>query len=88
MVTIATDKRVLNYKEAKAKFDGHWFLMDQRDFPPEEDKGYVVAYGDGTAEDREALRKINFDKYHGEVFLLKGYMQKDEIFDSGIIEIV
>jgi len=88
MVTIAAEKRVLNYKEAKAEFDGRWLLFDNRDFPPSDDMGYVVAYGDGTSEDRDALMEIQMDKYHGEVLLMKGYVQKDEIFDNGIIEIV
>jgi len=88
MVTITTDKRVLNYKEAKAEFDGRWLLFDKRDFPPSDDMGYVVAYGDGTSQDRDTLMEIQMDKYHGKVFLMKGYVQKDEIFDNGIIEIV
>jgi len=88
MVTMATEKRVLNYREAKAEFDGKWLLFDNRDFPPSDDMGYVVAYGDGTPEDREVLRRINFDKYNGETLLMKGWVPKDEIFDSGIIDIV
>jgi len=88
MVTVATEKRVLNYKEAKNEFDGKWLLLDKREFPPADDKGYVVAYGDGTPEDREALRRINFDKYDGKVLLMKGWTPKNEIFDSGIIDIV
>jgi len=88
MITLTTEKRVLNYKEAKAEFDGHWLLFDQRDFPPVEDMGYVVAYGDGTPEDRDALMEICHEKYHGKVLLMKGYVQKDDIFDSGIIEII
>ena len=88
MITMATEKRVLNYREAKAEFDGRWLLLDQREFPPADDKGYVVAYGDGTPEDRDTLRRINFDKYNGEVLLMKGWIPKDEIFDNGIIDIV
>jgi len=88
MVTMATEKRVLNYREAQTEFDGRWLLLDKRDFPPSDDKGYVVAYGDGTPEDRDALRRINFDKYNGKVLLMKGWIPKDEIFNSGIIDIV
>jgi hypothetical protein len=51
--------------------------------------GYVVACGDGSDEDRDALEEICFDKYHGEVLLMKGWKPKDDdIFDSGIIEMV
>ena len=88
MVVMATEKRVLNYREAKEEFDGRWLLLDKRDFPPSEDKGYVVAYGDGTVEDREALMDINLRDYRGKVLLMKGYVPKDEIFDSGIIDVV
>jgi len=90
MVTMTEEKkRVLNYREVKAEYDGHWVLFDQRDFPPEDDMGYVVACGDGTPEDRKALREIQCSKYHGEVLLIKGWKPKDDdIFDSGIIEMV
>jgi hypothetical protein len=88
MVTMAAERRVLNFREAEAEFDGRWLLLDKRDFPPSDDMGYVVAYGDGTPEDRDALRRINLDRYDGKVLLMKGYVPKDEIFDSGIIDIV
>ena len=88
MVTMITEKRVINCREVEAEYDGRWLLYDQRDFPTEEDTGYVVAYGDGTPEDREALRDINHSKYNGEVLLKKGWIPKDDIFDSGIIDIV
>lgn len=89
MVTMVTEKRVLNYREVKAEYDGHWLLFDKRDFPPEEDTGYVVAYGDGTPEDREALEEICFDKYHGKVFLIKGWTPTDDDIPwNGIIEAV
>ena len=88
MVTMVMEKRVLNFREAEAEFDGRWLLLDKRDFPPEEDTGCVVAYGDGTPEDRDALMEICLDKYDGKVLLMKGWIPKDDIFDSGIIEIV
>jgi len=88
MVTMVNEKRILSYKEAKVAFDGQWLLLDKRDFPPAEDIGYVVAYGDGTPEDRDALTEINFRNYHGKVLLMKEWAPKDEIFDSGIIEAV
>ena len=90
MVTMTEEKnRVLNYLEVKAEYDGRWVLFEHRDFPPEDDMGYVVAYGDGTDEDREALEEIQCSKYHGEVVLIKGWKPKDDdVFDSGIIEMV
>ena len=90
MVTMTEEKkRVLNYREVKAEYDGHWVLFDKRDFPPEDDMGYVVACGDGSDEDRDALMEICLDKYNGEVFLMKGWIPKDDdLFDNGIIEAV
>jgi hypothetical protein len=89
MVTMVTEKRVLNWREAEAEFDGRWFLLDKRDFPPKDDMGYLVAYGDGTDEDRDALIEIQDSKHHGRVFLGKGWVPKDDdVFDNGIIDIV
>jgi len=86
MVTMVTEKRVISYPEAKAEYDGHWFLFYNRDFPPEEDMGYVVAYGDDTDKDWEALERMQMKQYKGKILLLKGWAQKDDIYDSGIIE--
>jgi hypothetical protein len=88
MVTMVAEKRVLNCREVEAEYDGRWVLFDHRDFPPEDDTGYVVAYGDGSPEDRAALREICLNKYDGKVLLMKGWIPKDDVFDSGIIEIV
>ncbi len=88
MVTMATEKRAINERDAAVEFDGRWLLLDERAFPPSEDTGYIVAYGDGTSEDREALRRICLDDYDGEALLMKGYVPKDEVCDSGIIEVL
>jgi hypothetical protein len=47
---MVTEKRVLNCREVEAEYDGRWFLLDKRDFPPEDDMGYLVAFGDGSIE--------------------------------------
>jgi hypothetical protein len=88
MVTMATEKRVINEREAAVEFDGRWLLLDKRDFPPSEDMGYIIAYGNGTPEDRDALMKIKLDKFNGRARLMKGYTPKDDILDCGIIEAV
>jgi len=86
MVTMVNEKQVIDYKQAKTQYDGHWLLFDQRDFPPEEDIGYVVAFGDGTDEDWEILEKIQMKQYNGKVLLMKGWTQKNDVYNSGIIE--
>jgi hypothetical protein len=74
MVTMVTEKRVLNWREAEAEFDGCWFLLDKRGFPLEDDMGYLVAYGDGTPEDRDALTEIKFSNITAKYFWEKdGY---------------
>ena len=83
---MVTERRVLNCREVEAEYDGLWLLYDQRDFPPADDMGYVVAYGDGTAEDREALCDINHKMFNGEVLLKKGWVPRDDYIDSGVIE--
>jgi hypothetical protein len=89
MVTMVTEKHVLNCREVDAEYDGRWVLYDQRDFPPKEDTGYVVAYGNGTPEDRDALMEICLDKYHGQVLLKKGWIPKDDdLLYNGPIDIV
>jgi hypothetical protein len=88
MVIMAKEKRVINERDAEVEFNGRWLLLDERDFPPSEDKGYIIAYGDGTAEDRDALMEIKLTVFKGRARLMKGYAPKDEVCDSGIIEIV
>jgi hypothetical protein len=88
MITMAKEKRVIDERAAAVEFDGRWLLLDKRDFPPAEDMGYIIAYGDGTPKDRDALMNINCDTYNGEARLMKGYTPKDEIYDCGIIEAV
>ncbi|GBU22170.1 hypothetical protein R80B4_02075 [Fibrobacteres bacterium R8-0-B4] len=92
MITMATEKRVINERDAKAEFDGRWLLLDERDFPPAEDTGYIVAYSDGTPETEKedciALHKIKMDVYHGNAILMKGFVHTDETYDNGIIEVL
>jgi len=88
MITMTADRRVINEREAAVEFDGRWLLLDKRDFPPSEDMGYIIAYGDGTTQDRDALMDINCYTYNGEARLMKGYFPKDEIYDCGIIEAI
>ncbi|GBU21468.1 hypothetical protein R80B4_01359 [Fibrobacteres bacterium R8-0-B4] len=88
MLTMATEKRAITEKDALVEFDERWVLLYKRAFPPSEDKGYIVAYGDGTPEDRDALRALNFEKYKGEAHLLKGYVPKDGIYECGPISAV
>jgi hypothetical protein len=58
MVTMVTERRVLNCRQVDAEYDGRWVLFDHRDFPPEEDTGYVVAYGDGTTTPNDVRKTL------------------------------
>jgi len=92
MITMATEKRVINERDAEAEFNGRWLLIDEKDFPPSEETGYIVAYSDGTPEtekeDIEALHKMKLEVFHGDAILMKGYVPTDETFDNGIIEVL
>jgi len=89
MVTMVTEKRIQTCREIEAEYDGHWVLFDNRNFPPEDDMGYVVAYGDDNDEDWEVLNFIQDNEYNGEVILMKGWVPKDGyILNSGIVEAI
>ena len=73
MITEVLEKRATNARDAELEYDGQWFLL-RRD--PEDGIEYVVAYGDGSVEDREALHEIRHKRFHGKAFLIKGYYPK------------
>jgi len=79
MITEVGESCVITEKEVNAKFDGKWVLLNERDFSPSEDRGYLLAYGDGIPQDRDALKKLNWDKYDGKALLLKGYSCKEDM---------
>jgi uncharacterized circularly permuted ATP-grasp superfamily protein len=79
MVTEVTEKRIMSHRQVNAEFDGKWVVLDERDFSPPGGQGYLVAYGDGTPQDRDALDEIIFDRYKGQALLLKGYIPKEDI---------
>jgi hypothetical protein len=79
MITEVTEKRVLSLRQVDAEFDGQWVLLNKRAFPTSECRGYLVAYGDGTPQDRDALERLNLDKYDGKTLLLKGYVPKEDV---------
>jgi hypothetical protein len=79
MITEVTEKRVLSLRQVDAEFDGQWVLLNRMGFPKSECKGYLVAYGDGTPQDRDALKRLDWDKYDGKTLLLKGYVPKEDI---------
>jgi len=79
MVIEVTEKRIITEKEARIEFDGQWILIDEREFPVSKSTGYLVGYGDGSSEDRDALMDLNDEKYNGRAFLMKGYAPKEDI---------
>jgi len=83
MLTMPTEQRAITEKDAHIEFDDKWVLLNKRAFPLSEGKGYILAYGDGTPEDRDALMELNCEKYEGKARLMKGYVSKDGIYDNG-----
>jgi len=86
MLTMPTEKRAITEKDALVEFDDRWVLLYKRAFPPSDGRGYIVAYGDGTPEDRDALMELNCEKYNGKARLMKGYVPKDGIHIYGTVE--
>jgi hypothetical protein len=88
MLTMATEKRAITEKDALAEFDEKWVLLYRDASQPSEGKRYIAAYGDGSPEDRDALRDLNFEMYNGTALLMKGYVPKDGIYECGPISAV
>jgi hypothetical protein len=80
---MVTGKRVMDYRAVDTEFDGKWVLLDKKNSRVGE--GCLVAYGDGTPEDRDALDLLLWDKYNGKALLKKGYIPKDEVYVCGTI---
>ncbi|MDR3011890.1 MAG: hypothetical protein LBU70_01600 [Chitinispirillales bacterium] len=85
MITEVAEKRYMTLRDVDYDFDGRWVLLCDGDSPASTRDMCLVAYGDGTSMDREALRKINFDRYDGHALVTKGYLPKDEVYNCGII---
>jgi hypothetical protein len=79
MITEVTDKRVMSHQQVNAEFDGRWVILDERNFSPPGGEGYLVAYGDGTQEDYDALDQLLWDRFDGRALILKGYTPKEDI---------
>lgn len=77
MITEVKEKHETDLWAVNFEFDKQWVVV-RRD--PSDDKFYLVAYGDGTPEDRDALRqKIVLDRYKGKAFLRYAYTPREDV---------
>lgn len=85
MITEIAEKRVITFREVDAEFNGRWVLLSRTDPNNINGERYLAAYGDGTTEDRDALRDLSFGKYDGKALLRKGYVPEDGIYECGTV---
>lgn len=88
MITEVNEKRVMTENEVDSEYDGKWVIFDTDPYSEIGDKGCVVAYGDGSKEDREALHDIVIDRYKGQALLKFAFVPKEHViygmYDLGV----
>jgi len=88
MITEVTEKRVMSENDVDIEYDGKWVIFDTDPYSTSGDEGCVVAYGDGSKEDREALHNIVINRYKGQALLKFAYVPKEHViygmYDIGV----
>jgi len=88
MITEVLEKRVISIRDVDFEYDGKWVIYESKPYSTSGGQGCVVAYGDGTPEDRDALLKIVIDKYDGKALLKYAYVPKEDVifgmYDIGV----
>ena len=88
MITEVKEKRVISIRDVDFEYDGRWVIFLQDPNSASVGQGYVVAYGDGTKEDRAALYEYLREKYNGQALLKFAYEPKEDViygmYDVGV----
>jgi len=88
MITEVKEKRVISFRDVDDEYDGKWVVYDSDPYSTSGDFGCVIAYGEDTPEDREALHKIVIDRFRGQALLKYAYVPKEDIifgqYDIGV----
>ena len=88
MITEVNEKRVISFRDVDDEYDGKWVVYESKPYSTSGGRGCVVAYGDGTPEDRDTLLKIVMDKYDGKALLKYAYVPKEDVicgmYDIGV----
>ena len=88
MITEVKEKRVITIRDVDFEYDGKWVIFESEPHSISGGEGYVVAYGDGTSEDRDTLMQIVINKYDGDALLKFAYVPKEDVvygmYDCGV----
>ena len=88
MITEVKERKLTNVRDLNFEYDGRWVIFKSEPNSTSGGEGWVVYYGDGTPEDRDALYKIVIDKYDGKARLKFAYVPKEDVvygmYDCGV----
>ena len=88
MITEVKEKRVISIRDVDFEYDGRWVIFDWRPYSTSGGEGCVVAYGDGTKEDRATLYEYLHENYRGKALLKFAYTPKEDViygmYDVGV----
>ena len=88
MITEVKEKRVISIRDVDFEYDGKWVIFEEDPNSSSVGQGFVVAYGDGTKEDRASLHDIVINRYKGQVLLKFAYTPKEDViygmYDIGV----
>lgn len=90
MITEINEKKVISERDVDFEYDGRWVIFESKPYSTSGDLGCVVAYGDGTKEDRAALYELVHEKYNGQALLKFAYVPKEHViygmYDIGVAD--
>jgi|GEM_PF-951871 len=88
MITEVKEKRIISIRDVDFEYDGRWVLFLPEPSSTSGEWGCVVAYGDGTKEDRAALYEYLHEKYQEQALLKFAYEPKEDViygmYDVGV----
>lgn len=88
MITEVNEKKVISIRDVDYQYDGKWVIFDSDPYSTAGNLGCVVAYGDETEEDYEALHDIVTERFKGQALLKFAYVPKEDVvygmYDIGV----
>ena len=79
MITEVKERKLTNVRDLNFEYDGRWVIFEEEPNSTSGAEGWVVFYGNGTPEDRDALMRIVIEKYNGEALLTFAYVPKEDV---------
>ena len=88
MITEVKERKLTNSRDLNFEYDGRWVIFEEEPSSTSGSEGWVVYYGDGTPEDRDALMQVVANKYNGDALLTFAYVPKEDVvygmYDCGV----